>query len=99
MEDVVLSNMCPLNKVPNNPGIIRYLVGNAKSTIQTQSSGNTVRLGANTTNPLSYHLGITRVSVLQDKFNASEEIARAPGILNYSLFNYGFDFEMTFNSG
>jgi len=33
MENVVLSNMCPLDKIPYNSGIIRYLVRNTEGTI------------------------------------------------------------------
>jgi len=62
MEDVVLGNVRSLDKIPDNSGIIWYLISDAKGTVQAQSSGYTVGLGANPANPLGYYLSIPRVS-------------------------------------
>ena len=59
---VGLNEVRTQEEVAHDPAVVGDLVSNAEGAIQAQSSSNTMRLGADSANPLGYYLGITWVS-------------------------------------
>jgi len=96
----VVGNVCRAEyKVTYNAAVIGYLIGQTESAVQVERGSHGVAGRANTTDALSIHLGVARVSAAKYYFKATEHHARAMSLFDHTFIGDNFNFVMSFETG